>query len=276
MRISIVTSATTSCSLYFIQTCVTLDGMITARSITEVISHLDNIIAWSQLNQNRIGYFATLYRRMTIAVQQGIQNSSFEDGSRMEQLDVIFANRYLQAWEAYINKQKCTNAWGKTFDACNSNNLIVLQHLILGINTHINLDLAIAAAQTCPGEKIYALQGDFEKINGVIASISQDVQDKLAGIWFPLRLLKKFSNKREEAVLNFSINAARKTSWANGVALALVQGQAHSNYIDMIDNSVVNIASRTIQPGLMVNFILWPVRMMESKNVGKIIDILKN
>jgi hypothetical protein len=250
--------------------------MIKATTLPEVITHLDNIIEWSKKHQSRIGYFAALYRRMTIAVQHGIAASRFADGKRMEHLDVMFANRYLQAWEAYINKQKCTNAWCASFDACANNNLVVLQHLIIGINTHINLDLGIAAADACPGDKIYDLQKDFETINGVIASITQAVQDDLTEIWFPLKMLTKITNNRHEAVLNFSIDNARKASWANAVALAAVQGQARSNYINMIDNTVMKITQRVMNPGFVAGFILKPVRMMESKYVSKNIDFLNN
>jgi hypothetical protein len=41
----------------------------------------------------------------------------------------------------------------------------------MGINTHINLDLAIAAALTSPGTAIYSLEKDFNKINDVISSL---------------------------------------------------------------------------------------------------------
>ena len=71
--------------------------MIQATSIDGVITELDKIIEWSKLHQSRIGYFASLYRNMTLAVQQGITNKIFDNGERMEQLDVIFANRYIQA-----------------------------------------------------------------------------------------------------------------------------------------------------------------------------------
>ena len=209
--------------------------MKAAQNIIDVISRLDEIIDWCNQQNSRMGYFATLYKRMTVAVQQGIVNNMFEDAARMEQLDVHFANRYIAAWDAYVNRKSCSMGWTTAFDACNNNSLIVLQHLILGINTHINLDLSIAAAQTCPGEKIYGLQKDFEKINDVIADLSQQVQNSLADIWFPLRTLQKITNKREEPVLNFSINSARKASWANAVALALIQGHAHENYIIKID-----------------------------------------
>ncbi|MCY7420770.1 MAG: DUF5995 family protein [Chitinophagaceae bacterium] len=248
--------------------------MIKAQTLPDVIAHLDNIIDWSIHHNSRIGYFASLYRQMTLAVKNEIGNKRFVDGGRMEDLDVNFANRYLQAWEAYTTGQKCSNAWCAAFDACNNSSLVVLQHLILGINTHINLDLGIAAAQTCPGEKIYALQSDFESINNIIASLSQQVQDKLANIWFPLRILKKISNKKEEAVLNFSINTARKTSWANGVALAMVQGAAQSDYINLMDNTVESVANRIMKPGFFVGLLLRPVNWMESKDVSKIIKIL--
>ncbi len=249
--------------------------MIQTTSINEVIVHLDNIIEWSKKQNSRIGYFATLYRSMTIAVQKGIANNSFKDGKRMERLDTIFANRYLQAWYAYVNKQTYSNAWRSTFSACDNGNLVVLQHLLLGINTHINLDLGIAAAETCPGDKIHDLREDFEKINDVIASLMQTVQDNLSKVWWPLKMLTKISNNRHEAVLNFSIDSARKASWANAVALAVVQGDANKNYITMMDNTVVRIGNRIMDPGLAMGFVLQQVRRMEDKNVTNIIGLLK-
>ncbi len=249
--------------------------MIHATSIDGVITELDKIIEWSKLHQSRIGYFASLYRNMTLAVQQGITNKIFDNGERMEQLDVIFANRYIQAWDSYTNKQKCTSAWCKVFDLCDTNNLVVLQHLILGINTHINLDLAIAAAEACPGEKIYDLQNDFEKINVVIAAQSQSMQNTLCKVWFPLKLLTNISNHRQDAVINFSINQARKASWASAVALALVQGEVRDNYIGIMDNTVVKIADRVIKPLFFTSLLFKLILRMESKNVSKIIDTLK-
>src|SRR5690606_22160887 len=135
--------------------------MIMAGNIKEVLNQLDAIINYCRINQHRNGYFATLYKHMTLAVKQGIEKGMFDDGPRMEKLMVIFANRYLSAWEAYNNNQPCTNAWCATFDACRQNDLVVFQHLLLGINTHINLDLGIAAAQTVSGDQIHEMQADF-------------------------------------------------------------------------------------------------------------------
>ena len=44
-----------------------------ARTIDEVILQLDDIIARSIREQSRLGYFAALYRKVTIKVKEGIE-----------------------------------------------------------------------------------------------------------------------------------------------------------------------------------------------------------
>ena len=67
----------------------------------------------------------------------------------------------------------------------------------------------------------------------------------------PLPFSQKIANKREEAVLNFSINTTPITSWANAVALASITGAVHDNYIIPIDNLMVTIAKRVMNPGFL-------------------------
>jgi hypothetical protein len=78
-----VISEQTLCVIWFMQT------------IDDVLLKLESIIDWSKANDSAIGYFAVLYHHMTAAVQQGIQNGAFEDGPRMEKLDVLFAKDIL-------------------------------------------------------------------------------------------------------------------------------------------------------------------------------------
>ncbi len=223
--------------------------MVPATSVDEVIARLDEIVEWSQINKSRMGYFAILYRNMTLAVREGIRNNLFADGERMAQLDVIFANRYLHAWDAYVNKQPCTNAWCAAFDAAENSRAIVLQHLLLGINTHINLDLAIAAAACSTAANIHDLESDFLKINSVIADLTQKVQDTLAKIWMPMRLINKITNKEQDAVINFSIDLARKISWKNALTLAAIDDNGRQAHISKMDNDVVCLAKKIANPG---------------------------
>jgi hypothetical protein len=245
-------------------------------TIAEVLNRLDTIIQETEIANSRQGYFAVLYRRMTLAVQQGIQQNVFKDGTRMERLDVIFATRYLDAYLAYQTNEPLTDGWQTVFDACKLSSLTVIQHLILGVNTHINLDLAIAAADTCPGETIFAMQADYNKINDIIASLIDEVQDKLTKIWWPLKLLRNIVNSRQDAVIDFSIVEARRAAWASGVALANLQGGTRNGYINTMDNMVVVIAKRIINPGFFINLLLKFIRLFEDKNVRNVIQLIND
>jgi hypothetical protein len=244
-------------------------------TIAEVLIRLDAIIQETENEGSRQGYFAVLYHRMTLAVQQGIQQNVFKDAARMERLDVIFATRYLDAYAAYQTNQPLTNGWRTVFDACKSSSLTVIQHLILGVNTHINLDLAIAAADTCPGNTIFAMQADYNKINDIIAALTDEVQFELTKIWWPLALLKNIVNGQQDAVIDFSITKARQAAWASGVALANLQGDVRNGYINTMDNMVVVIAKRIIDPGFFINLLLKFIRLFEDKNVRNVIQLIK-
>lgn len=67
-----------------------------ATTIDEVIQLLQEIIQQSITEKSTKGYFAVLYLKVTQKVKEGIQNGTFENGPRMEKLDVIFANRYIK------------------------------------------------------------------------------------------------------------------------------------------------------------------------------------
>jgi len=241
-------------------------------TIDEVIEQLDVIIGNCKKQSSRLGYFACLYRKMTIAVKQGIANHLFEDGPRMEKLDVIFADRYLAAYDAFTNNQPATQAWQATFEAAAKNDYIVLQHLILGINAHINLDLGIAAAEVCAGKNINVLQNDFEKINDIISNLTNSMKKDLAEICFPVRFLNDI--KEEKVVINFSIAAARKAAWTNAVVLSVMDSTQQIIHIQTIDLQVLKLAKGVLKPGNFINLFLKIVGFFESSNVIKNINYL--
>jgi len=208
-------------------------------------------------------------------VQQGIEQGAFVDGVRMEKLDVIFAKHYIEAWRAYQQGAAVSKSWNTTFQLNAQDNLTVLQHLVLGISTHINLDLAVAAAETAPGDAIADLETDFNKINEVIASLTNDEQARLEKIWWPMRLLRRITNNRDEAVVNFSIGKARQLAWANAVILAGLDSQGKEKHIQTMDTTIAQLNARIARPGGWMSYLLKAVRWFEEKNVGKVISLLK-
>ena len=245
-----------------------------AQTLNDVIVCLDTIIQTCRKRSSRMGYFACLYRKMTLGIKTAIQNGSFEDGPRMEKLDVYFANRYLEAYTLFESGQYPTASWQTAFDVAATDKLTVLQHLLLGINAHINLDLGIAAAKVSTRETIGQLAKDFNKVNDVIGTLFAEVQNSLTKIAFPMYLIKTIDPQKTNAVLNFSISKARETAWANALLLSEIGEAGEQQVIATTDRIVYTVAQAIQSPGLLMSGLLRWIRWTESKDIAKNIDCL--
>lgn len=244
-------------------------------NIDGVISALDKIIETSQLNNDPLGYFAALYRKVTVKVKEGIAENFFDDGPRMEKLDVIFASRYLDAYNAYKNGEPTTESWLKAFDLSKKYWPIVLQHLLIGMNAHINLDLGIAAAEVMKGKDIQNLKADFNKINEILSSLVQEVQDDLATIWPTLKKILKWTGKVDDFLVDFSMEIARNGAWDFAVEFASTPENKQSELIVTRDKSIAEIGNLITNPGLIANLIFGIIRLGERGTVSKKIEDLK-
>ena len=205
------------------------------QTIDEVVERLDALIEWARREHSRVGYFAAMYRGVTLRVHEGIIAGRFEDGELMERLDVAFANRYLEAVAQYRRGEATTQAWNVAFAAATSWRPIVLQHLLLGINAHINLDLGIAAAQTSPGTQLASLRRDFDSINNILWTMLDDVQDKLTLVSPLMSWLDSAGGRSDEVVMNFSIKRAREAAWRVAERLAPLGPEALHKEIGVLD-----------------------------------------
>lgn len=243
--------------------------------ISEVISRLEQIVEWAKEHQSPLGYFAAVYLKMTLAVRDGIEAGLFENGSRMEQLDVRFATRYFDAFDAWQAGQSPTQSWKAAFEATQQGRLTVMQHILLGINAHINLDLGIAAAQTRSGDAIFGLRKDFDRINDIIAGLTDRVQERLADIWLPFGLLDWLLRTEDEGWVHFSIRVARGASWKAATALAFTQqNETGKALIRELDTAVCLFARKIKEPGFGINMALGFMRRYERGSVGEKIETL--
>lgn len=205
-----------------------------AHHIDEVVQNLDRIINHSIANESRLGYFPALYRKVTLRVARGISQGQFEDCSRMERLDVLFANRYLEAFELYLQAKAVPASWQLAFDAAAEWWPIVLQHLLLGINAPINLDLAVAAAATSPGPVLPALKNDFNRINSILAARVDDVKEELTAVWPLLGLIDRVSGRSEDVLINFSMTKALDCAWQAAERLAAASPAEHDSLVKQL------------------------------------------
>ncbi|MGE3955191.1 MAG: DUF5995 family protein [Vicinamibacterales bacterium] len=193
------------------------------RTIDEVILRLDAITEDAARTGSRAGYFAALYNRVTRAVRDGVRARAFADNARMERLDMAFANRYLAAYDAWRSGRQPTLSWHTAFAADARQDLSVLQHLFMGMNAHINLDLGIAAAEVAPGDAIHGLRDDFNRINGVLASLLPIVEAQVRAMSPSLDQLSSLADRMDnidDRIGNFSMEKARDGAWRFALRLA--------------------------------------------------------
>lgn len=244
------------------------------QTIDDVIHALDGIIdrAWNE--RSRLGYFAGLYRRVTQAVKEGIAQGKFDNGPLMERLDVNFASRYLDALQQFRSGQQPTRSWLVAFQAASRWRPLAVQHLLAGINAHINLDLGIAAALTTPGKQLASLQADFNQINDVLAGLLGTVEKEMAAISPLIGLLEKFSLKTDTEIINFSLDKAREFAWNHAVHMASLSPSELQAAIQDLDAEVEELGRMVVSQPWLIKIPLLLIRLFESSDVRKVLEVL--
>ena len=163
--------------------------------IDAVLERLDGVIDETIRSRSRAGYFAAMYRKVTVAVRDAIVAGRFEDNDRMARLDRVFAERYLDAYDEWRWGGRPTAAWQAAFDASERWRPIIIQQLLVGMNAHINLDLGIAAATVAPGSQLADLRSDFDLINDVLAELIDSFMDRLDAVSPWVGFLDRFGDE---------------------------------------------------------------------------------
>jgi hypothetical protein len=237
-------------------------------NFVDVIARLEQIIRWAKDNESPLGYFAALYYRMTLAVRDAVLRGEFENGSRMEQMDVIFARRYFDALDTWQAGGIPTESWRIAFEATKEDRIAVMQHLLLGMNAHINLDLCIAAASIRQRDAIFGLRKDFMHINHIIESLTDQTQSQLAKIWMPFTWLDWLFRTEDEGWIGFSVSTARGASWKATQVLAFAKDLAAEQLlIAELDRNVAFFGNKIQVPG---TWLLWMLRFMRRWEAGSV------
>ncbi len=242
------------------------------KTIEDVLIELDRIILACKTEESRIGYFAILYRQVTRRVRDGILAGEFEDNPRMETLDVLFAKRFIDAYDDWKTGEVITESWNVAFEASSDSGNLVLQHLFLGINAHINLDLGIAASETVGDQDILGIQNDFNKINLILAELVDGVKTNISTVSPIFGWLVPLAKGRDEMLLNFSIQLARNGAWKYA-------GEYHADsdkefQINDRDQNISNLGRKLISPGRFLTVIIKVVGFFEWKSVSRTMDQL--
>jgi hypothetical protein len=156
------------------------------------------------------GHFPAMYARVTDRIRHAAAVGEFGDGEGMVRFARAFAGWYLRP---RAGDEPVPGSWRAAWDVGGDRRLLIVQHLLLGINAHVNHDLGqvvVELADECGDDSLAGMRADFDTVNAVLAATMPDVMRDLgrssrwvnataawgAGRWF-----------------HFSLEAAREQAW---------------------------------------------------------------
>ncbi|MEU8228237.1 DUF5995 family protein [Actinoplanes sp. NPDC048967] len=99
--------------------------------------------------ENRVAAFNSLYFTITDRVAQALRTADVRNKDFLELLDVEFAKRYFSALRLWGDDDAATpDAWEVLFRRAQDDRVTPLAAAMLGVNAHINHDLALALVST--------------------------------------------------------------------------------------------------------------------------------
>ena len=189
-------------------------------AIGRVIAAMDGERAqWKR--RDGLGEFCDVYRRVTALVALRVTDSTFADPAFIEDLDVRFADLFLDVPRDVAARRTVNKAWAPLVDRRARAGIQPVQFVLAGMNAHINHDLALAVVATCEARGVTpaarGVHADFEKVNDVLAEVVRPIRqsfldERVVEAGRPLSPLA-------DLVSNFSIDKARDAAWANALML---------------------------------------------------------
>jgi hypothetical protein len=251
-----------------------------AATVPDVVQAISGLIGWCETNASRLGYFASLYLRITNAVEAALlQGTVFQDNAQMAQLDVTFANRYLAALNGYFHPDRfpvLSRCWLASFEGAEAAGDSVVQHMLSGVAAHIGLDLGIATQQVYGSTaNLLRFQGDFDEINAVLDQQVQSVLAEVDTVSPLLADLYQVLGKHEMALIDDGIGGSRAGAWTLANALALQGPDQQALTIAAQDGVVAALIPTLFTPPEPLESVAQIVAREENPDVSQVVGDLK-
>ncbi|MBE0643785.1 MAG: hypothetical protein IH600_06865 [Bacteroidetes bacterium] len=182
---------------------------------------------WSAAGDKR-DVFLRCYSMMTANMHAGIDGAVFRDADWVWRLLGRFAEYYFEAldqWER--DPVLAPKVWQLAHESTRRSDATILQHLLLGVNAHINYDLVLTVAELLDAEwpAMTHPERDFRyddycRVNAVIADTIDQVQDEVIAPAMPLSaVFDVLLGRLDEMLISRMIASWRDRTWVFAVRL---------------------------------------------------------
>jgi uncharacterized protein DUF5995 len=190
-------------------------------TLDDVVAGLSGLEQSALARHDRRAVFLTVYGQMSREMKRMIEAGAFRDNDWVARYTVRFANFYREAYDAYETGAPVAKSWRIAFDTSSQGAALVSQDVLLGINAHINHDLALALEQVTIDPRRDDRLADHTAVNDVLQTITDAVSERISELYAPgLAVVDACGGTFDEDVSNFSIGIARENAWEAAVALA--------------------------------------------------------
>ena len=228
---------------------------------------------------DRRAVFSECYLVMTRRVHEGVRTGAFHDGPWVTRLLDRFADYYfdavaahgrgndatftvttvttvtattdgLEATVAEVPARGCPEVWRGALDACSDPDCHPLQALMLGINAHINHDLALALVDVLDdwdtldeGHRLLR-QEDHELVNTIIDETTDEVQREVVAQWSPLAsALDLLLGPLDEWAFGTLAQSWRSQVWVDAMDLVRLAPEERSTAAERIGERASGVAT---------------------------------
>jgi hypothetical protein len=211
------------------------------------------------------GYFPALYSQVTRRIIASLNDGTFRDPAEMQDFACSFASFFVGALERTIPRPRC---WQAAWDVASNGELLIVQHLLLGINAHVNHDLplAVAAAADQRGG-LDSIRADFDAINDVLAATYGDVQRELGTV---SRWTNAAASLGGGRLFNFSLEIARQQAWDAAGRIYPLDAAGRQSYEVELDRLVSVLAYLITMPPVAARPLLWLARRLEQHDPKRV------
>jgi len=205
------------------------------------------------------GYFPAMYARVTRRIDVAAAAGDFANGAGMIAFAEAFAGWYLRPRSGASAVPGC---WQAAWDVIDDRRLLIVQHLLLGINAHVNHDLPQVVVELADERgDLAGMRADFDAVNAVLADTMPEVIRDLgrASSWANLAV-----NLGGGRLFNFSLTAARDQAWRFATAQYPLDSQERRGRATDLDELVRVLAYLVTRPKWPISWLVPLARRLEN------------
>ena len=209
---------------------------------------IDELRAAALAADDASGHFPAMYARVTLRIQAAVESGRFGDGSGMVRFAGAFARWYLRPRSGV---EPIPGSWRAAWAVGGDGRLLIVQHLLLGINAHVNHDLAQVVVEVADERgDLAAMRADFDAVNAVL---SETMPDVLRDLGRASRWVNVAAARGGGRLFNFSLGAARDQAWRFAERNYPLSVEGRAREAAVLDDLVRALAYLITTPG-------WPMR----------------